>query len=365
MLVCLKKTFLKQKEKKEKRAHEIAQSTNRTTPLSETVHNTILEKATEETGLLEQGEINANVPNLSVTSLAIKDTQQTSSQTIDDRIINRGGYRSRGRRPFYRNTGENDPYDMSIAPLNIFENQVIPIGLHNLSKSFRPNIATIRVLSLGTKFIPKWKFEKRNNAFKHFNDFIRRMHNKVYFTETKTGVFEKNPKFKLKSNFVANTQYKEIEAFGWKIRDRIDNAIESMIKAKTKQNISNKEKTALRNLIRAKNTKIIINDTDKNIWAADADKEDVISECVRQLSDIKTYLKLTEEEIKSIITEIQNKLKRTVESHLYKGNCTRKEADFLLSKMYVFDVPHFYIIWKILKNPIVGRPIVAGYNWIF
>ena len=28
------------------------------------------------------------------------------------------------------------------------------------------------------------------------------------------------------------------------------------------------------------------------------------------------------------------------------------------------EIPHFYIIWKILKNPIVGRPIVAGYNWI-
>ena len=32
--------------------------------------------------------------------------------------------------------------------------------------------------------------------------------------------------------------------------------------------------------------------------------------------------------------------------------------------MNIFDIPHFYIIWKILKNPIVGRPIVAGYNWI-
>ena len=32
--------------------------------------------------------------------------------------------------------------------------------------------------------------------------------------------------------------------------------------------------------------------------------------------------------------------------------------------MYIFDIPYFYIIWKILKNPIVGRPIVAGYNWI-
>ena len=100
--------------------------------------------------------------------------------------------------------------------------------------------------------------------------------------------------------------------------------------------------------------------------AADSDKVDVISECIRNLSDMKTYLKLTEEKLKNknLIMNIQNKLKRTVESHLYKGNCTKKEADFLLSKMYVFDIPHFYIIWKILKNPIVGRPIVAGYNWI-
>ena len=29
-----------------------------------------------------------------------------------------------------------------------------------------------------------------------------------------------------------------------------------------------------------------------------------------------------------------------------------------------FKIPHFYTVWKILKNPIVGRPIVAGYNWI-
>ena len=98
--------------------------------------------------------------------------------------------------------------------------------------------------------------------------------------------------------------------------------------------------------------------------AADADKKDVVFECARQLSDKKTYFKLSEENLKTIISEIQNKLKRTVESHMYKGNCTKKEADFLLSKMYIFDIPHFYIIWKILKNPIVGRPIVAGYNWI-
>ena len=60
-------------------------------------------------------------------------------------------------RPNSKPSGMNDPYGIDIAPLNIFENQIIPVGMHNLSKTFRPNMATIRVLSLGTKFIPKWR----------------------------------------------------------------------------------------------------------------------------------------------------------------------------------------------------------------
>ena len=37
----------------------IAQSSNRTSNISETVHDAILEKAMEDTGVLVQGEINA------------------------------------------------------------------------------------------------------------------------------------------------------------------------------------------------------------------------------------------------------------------------------------------------------------------
>ena len=32
-----------------------------------------------------------------------------------------------------------DCYGMDFAPMNIFENQVIPVGIHNISISFRPN----------------------------------------------------------------------------------------------------------------------------------------------------------------------------------------------------------------------------------
>ena len=44
---------------------------------------------------------------------------------------------------------------------------------------------------------------------------------------------------------------------------------------------------------------------------------------------------------------------------------SKKEKEFLLSNVFNYATPHFYIIWKILKNPPVGRPIVAGYKWIF
>ena len=49
---------------------------------------------------------------------------------------------------------------------------------------------------------------------------------------------------------------------------------------------------------------------------------------------------------------------------MIKGSCSKFEAKFLLSKIESLSIPLFYIKWKILKNPPVGRPIVAGHNWI-
>ena len=62
-----------------------------------------------------------------------------------------------------------------------------------------------------------------------------------------------------------------------------------------------------------------------------------------------------------LIAKIKAELLEVVNRNLLDK---QKEKDFLLSKFTKFTIPHFYIIWKLLKNPIVGRPIVAGYNWI-
>ena len=41
-----------------------------------------------------------------------------------------------------------------------------------------------------------------------------------------------------------------------------------------------------------------------------------------------------------------------------------QEKRFLSQNEKSFSIPLFYIIPKVLKNPIVGRPIVGGTNWI-
>ena len=133
---------------------------------------------------------------------------------------------------------------------------------------------------------------------------------------------------------------------------------------KRSQNLSNQEETALRILQKNKNIDVVINDTDKNVGPACADKEDVIKESKRQLYEKRVYNQLTQEEAEQLIRVIKKRLTTIVNKYTLRGSCSKKESAFLLSNLQKFKIPHFYIIWKILKNPIVGRPIVAGYNWI-
>ena len=90
----------------------------------------------------------------------------------------------------------------------------------------------------------------------------------------------------------------------------------------------------------------------------------IIIESKRQLYKKRVYNQLTQEEANQLIRAIKKQLSTIVNKHTVKGICSNKEAAFLLSNLNKFNIPHFYIIWKILKNPIVGRPIVAGYNWM-
>ena len=113
-------------------------------------------------------------PQSTPLNMPITTSHPQTDPKITCSIRSNGGskcWQRKRKKTFYRQTGENDPYDRFIAPLNIYANQVIPVGLHNLSK--------------------------RNSAFIYYKDFLRRLQNKVYFSETKPGIFEKNSKSEL------------------------------------------------------------------------------------------------------------------------------------------------------------------------
>ena len=93
--------------------------------------------------------------------------------------------------------------------------------------------------------------------------------------------------------------------------------------------MSEKEKRALHKLITEKNKIHVINDTDKNLGPANADKSDVITECKRQLFDALTYLKLSKIEMETFLSKSIEKLQMVVEHHFYFGNCSQKEKEFI------------------------------------
>ena len=77
-----------------------------------------------------------------------------------------------------------------------------------------------------------------------------------------------------------------------------------------------------------KNQEFVINDSDKNLGAAAAEKEDVIKEYSRQLLDIQTYLKLSAEEVEMLIAKIRTELLEVVNKYSLRNKCSKKKKTF-------------------------------------
>ena len=112
------------------------------------------------------------------------------------------------------------------------------------------------------------------------------------------------------------------------------------------------------------NKSIIIKPSDKNLGLVIMDLAWYEEECFNQLlGDKQTYQELSKEEVHKFCLRAKTLIKHIVDK--YRQDLSNKEIDFLLSKLDNFEIPNFYIIPKLHKNPIVGRPIVAGFNGLY
>ena len=93
------------------------------------------------------------------------------------------------------------------------------------------------------KFIPKTEVFKWKNVFSKFEDFRRRMNNKMFFFIEKTpGVYERDKQFRVKSSWSCGEDFNDVNNFCWKVRENLRSLFENNIGIKRAQNFSNKEK---------------------------------------------------------------------------------------------------------------------------
>jgi len=90
-------------------------------------------------------------------------------------------------------------------------------------------MATIRVLSLGTKFILKWRDANLKQTFRKCEDFKRRLQNSMFFVETTPRMFCLNKQFRLKNHHVAKDTFNETDEFCWQLKDGINDIVENQI----------------------------------------------------------------------------------------------------------------------------------------
>ena len=125
-------------------------------------------------------------------------------------------------------------------------------------------------------------------------------------------------------------------------------------------NLSKEELDSLQNL--KKNQAIVIKMSDKNLGLTIMDFDWYDAECMRQLEDTIIYVQLCPTQIEQVKFTTKLTLQKLIEK--YKHVLTKQECRFLQLNLVRPGIPCFYILPKLHKTPIVGRPIVAGHSWV-
>ena len=235
-------------------------------------------------------------------------------------------------------------------------------GVHTLGLGADHSMSRplMHLLSRGGKFIvtPSVQHElRRQAATKAFSDYSRSVRLKLHHASNSRNrgkpfdprYHVPNPSFQPpRANNMVEIQLRRLEKTLQRLHDGPVRHV---------SNCSLEERAALQTLARDHN--IIVKPADKNLGLTLIARPWYIAECERQLGDTAIYQKVTVVNTAAL----QRRVLRFIES-LGDSELPPNERKWLLAETERRNqLPQFYIMPKLHKYPVKGRPIVASHSW--
>lgn len=234
------------------------------------------------------------------------------------------------------------------------------LEFHNLSH-VTLTTAQSKTLGLGLKFRPTLRPPPVCVFENQVQDFCRsvRLHYK-YANQSEDPDF--NPKLYVKSGWNPPRENPDLEDNLYKLRRELLEDFQKNF-PRWKNNLSREERSGLRELKANPTVRVLA--TDKNLGPALVSAEWLEKETLKHLNDTNSYAIVTKDDWtlrRQKVIENRERLIKTYSSFLPPNS--HKFLRSLDNNSRSFDPAKFYIIPKIHKSPIAGRPIAASHSYI-
>jgi hypothetical protein len=212
------------------------------------------------------------------------------------------------------------------------------------------------LLSLNLKFIPRPPVDK-DMVLSGYGKLERAVRLRAFFGSKPDRDF--NPRFHIASSSwqpPVEDRDRDVERGLQLGRNVLMRALHRVGNTSVPSNVSAESMRILRDFL-AKG-RVVIKPSDKNLGIAVLPLDWYVSECERQLADSSTY-RLCDIDTPSLIEALHDLVGEGQDFF------TAQERAFVLVKdADQVVLPEFYVIPKLHKTPIVGRPIVPSHSWV-
>ena len=215
-----------------------------------------------------------------------------------------------------------------------------------------------RVLGMGLKFRPSLKPPTAAEFDLQIKDFCRGVRLQALFADQPQDA-NFNPRLYVPTGWNPPRQDPELEDKLFHLRETLQRNI-SECKPYWKDNLTRQDRTELKDL--KSNQAVRVLPTDKNLGPALMSTDWVKNETLRHLYDELSYSKVTLEDWYVCRDNVIKRREQLMST--YCQFIVPNVARFLRSHDHFANPAKFYVIPKIHKTPMVGRPIAASHSYI-